>query len=263
MKKKIIFLLLLLFFLSLTTVSAGNNTTTIEHPTDYYSINNNTVTALEEGDSNISFSDGYKGYCIEWGEHSAEKGDIFYVESTNVIKNSKYLKAMFLFFYPQTQKDVIATQHMIWKFTDDKQFSRFNQTWYEQIYEAGDKCTIPDNFIMKINDTHEFGFSFKVFVAEINEYQNYFGYKFFIREIQPDTIININNSTINNSTTLLPNTQNNDMTNQYYNNITISNKNNINTYTSNLLKTGNNIYIIFVIILILIYILVSNIKFKR
>lgn len=175
-----------------------------------YLSDGDTVQALEGGDSNLSFSEGYKGYCAEWGEHSAEEGQEFVLEDTSKIDNSNYLKAMFLFFYNQTQKDVYATQHMIWKFTDEKQFSRFNQTWYNQIVETGDKYTIPDVGKIKLNDTHQFSFDFKALVPFVNEFQTFFGYQFLIEKIPDNSTIEINNSTTNNSTIIMPEPQHND-----------------------------------------------------
>lgn len=214
MKKLILILLILLI---IPCVSAGNNTTSIDHPTVHIE-DSQTVTALESGDSNISFSDGYKGYCIEWGEHSAEKGEKFYVDPTSKIINketnvdvSNYIKVMFLFFHDEAQKNVIATQHMIWKFTNNKQFSKFNETWYNNIVKVGDCVKVPDSCVFKINATHECFFSFKTFTAGINEYQNYFGYKFIVREIAPCPTINITENSTNQNTT---NYQNNQSLNQ-------------------------------------------------
>lgn len=208
--KKILFILLILL-ISIPIVSAGNNTTEVTNPTTFHS-DLDTVTALESGDSNISFSDGYKGYCVEWGEHSAEENETFYVDDTSRIINkethkdvSNYIKTMFLFFYNETQKNPIATQHMIWKFTDNKQFSQFNNTWYEQIVLQAEKTRIPDSGTISINSTHQMVFEFRAFLSEINEYQNYFGYKFYIQEIKYNSTVQINNSTTNNNITLSSN----------------------------------------------------------
>ena len=171
MNNKSIIFFIILITISIGSVYAGNNTESIYNPTMNI-LDSDTVIAIESGDSNISFTDGYKGYCAEWGEHSAEAGQIFYTESTSIMNNSNYLKTMFLLFYNQTQKDVYSTQHMVWKFTDDKQFSRFNQTWYNQIVGMGDKYTIPDQGVILLNNTHQFEFSFKALIAQINEYQN-------------------------------------------------------------------------------------------
>ena len=72
---------------------------------------------------------------------------------------------------------------MIWKFTDNKQFSKFDKQWYNDIIELSNKYKISDSGTIKINDTHEVAFDFKVFVAKYFEYQNYFAYKFNVHQI--------------------------------------------------------------------------------
>lgn len=185
-------LLLILAILAITVspVMAGNNTTVVDNPTQYISDEPMTE-ALESGDSNISFSDGYKGYCIEWGEHSAEKGDKFYVRDEDVDNN---IKTFFVYFYEESQRDVIATQHMIWKFTDDKQFSRFNQTLYEKIIEKAATVKVPNDGVLKVNDTTEMVYSFRNFISNINEYQNYFAYKIYFRNITPESNLTENST---------------------------------------------------------------------
>ena len=209
MRKKIFMLtIFFIFILMVNSIAAGNNTTVVDNPTTAYIVSNETVVALEDGDSNISFSDGYKGYCIEWGEHSAEENETFYIaDSSNAINKitnedvSNNLKVMFLFFYNKTQENPITTQHMIWKFTDNKQFSKFDKQWYNDIIEMSNKYKIPDSGTIKINDTHEVVFDFKVFIAKYLEYQNYFAYKFDIHQIDMNESGQIINSTINNLTT--------------------------------------------------------------
>ncbi len=186
--KKLLFLLLIL--LTLSAVSAGNNTTDIPNPTHHIE-NTSIVIALESGDSNISFSDGYKGYCIEWGEHSATAGEKFYLN--NEVDNN--IKTFFVYFYDEAQKDVISTQHMIWKFTDNKQFSRFNQTLYEQIIAKSSTTQVPNEGSIPFGENQKMVFSFKNFISEFEEYQNYFGYKIFFTNNTCD----LNESTTNNS----------------------------------------------------------------
>lgn len=154
MKMKLI-LIFAILVITISPVMAGNNTTVVDNPTQYLSDEPMTE-ALESGDSNISFSDGYKGYCIEWGEHSAEKGDKFYVHDEDVDNN---IKTFFVYFYEESQRDVIATQHMIWKFTDNKQFSKFNQTLYEKIIEKSATVKVPNDGVLKVNDTTEMVYS--------------------------------------------------------------------------------------------------------
>lgn len=195
---------------------------------------NNTgiIESLESGDSNISFADGFKGYCAEWGEHSAEEGQEFLVEDTSIMNNSNYLKTMFVFFYNQTQKDVYATQHMIWKFTDNKQFSRFNQTWYNQIVGMGDKYTIPDSMRIPVNDTHQWGFDFRMFVPFDSSFQNFFGYRFILEDIPKNPSVDVNNSTLNN-TIVVPEYQNNESYVEDYDEVVLDEVNLGDEYTSN------------------------------
>jgi len=185
--------LIFLFFLLIGVVSANNTTIYKEN-----------ITALESGDSNISFSDGYKGYCIEWGEKSAEKGDTFYTDD-NVDNN---IKTFFVYFYPESQKDVIATQHMIWKFTDNKEFSKFNKTLYDQIITKSSTTKIPNEGSIPFGENQKMVFSFKNFISEFEERQNYFGYKIFFTDIT----CQINNSTVNNITVISPELLNNNST---------------------------------------------------
>ena len=202
MKVKLLIILAILI-IAVTPVMAGNNTTVVDNPTQYISDEPMTE-ALESGDSNISFTDGYKGYCIEWGEHSAEKGDRFYVHDGDIDNN---IKTFFVYFYEESQRDVIATQHMIWKFTDDKQFSRFNQTLYEKITEKAKTVQVPNDGVLKINNTTEMVYSFRNFISNINEYQNYFGYKIFFQNITPENNLN-ENLAGNTSESTSPNTTN-------------------------------------------------------
>lgn len=207
MKLKIF--MLFLFLILLGTVSAGNNTTEIDNPTFHYESNNRTLTALESGDSNISFSDGYKGYCIEWGEHSAEIGDKFYVNHD--VDNN--IKTFFVYFYDNAQKDVVATQHMIWKFTDNKEFSRFNQTLYNQIIEKSSTTKVPNHGYRIINNTTKMVFDFKTLISQWEEYQNYFAYKIIFESIQNnDSLINNSNDTQQNISNNLSNIQYNEST---------------------------------------------------
>ena len=148
MNKKLIILLIIFAIASLSAVSAGNNTTVVDNPIVVVE-DGPTVEALESGDSNISFSDGYKGYCIEWGEHSAEAGNKFYIHED--VDNN--IKVFFTYFYKESQKDTIATQHMIWKFTDNKEFSRFNQTLYNQIINVSKNIKVPNEGTLKIDNT--------------------------------------------------------------------------------------------------------------
>lgn len=245
MKKQLIILLIILTIASLTTIYAGNNTTTIETPT-IHTEEGATIEAIESGDSNISFENGYKGYCAEWGEHSAQKGDKFYI--SNEVDNN--IKVFFVYFYKDSQKDIIATQHMIWKFTDNKEFSKFNKTLYNQIINKSATVQVPNQGTMNINNTTEMVFNFKMFISEFEEYQNYFGYKIFFRNISDNSSTQINNSMINNSNNYLDKYQNNESIFTEYDIIIIKDDINHQTSTSDYKKivkisnqhvTGNNL----------------------
>lgn len=212
MNKQLIAFLIICIIASLTIVSAGNNTTPTHTPTPHIEPGS-TIEATESGDSNISFSDGYKGYCIEWGEHSAERGDKFYVRD----EADNNIKVFFVYFYDEAQKDVITTQHMIWKFSDNKEFSRFNKTLYNNIIETAKTVQVPNQGVKKINNTTEMLFSFRTFISSIEEHQNYFGYKILFRDIVDNSSMQINNSTINNSTNSTIKYQNNETNIQLFN----------------------------------------------
>jgi len=250
--KKLIFILLI-FFLTIGIASAGNNTTSIDHPTVHIE-DSQTVTALESGDSNISFSDGYKGYCIEWGEHSAEAGEKFYIHDE--VDNN--IKTFFVYFYPESQRDVVATQHMIWKFTDNKEFSKFNKTLYNQIIAKSGTIQVPNEGSIPFGDNQKMVFSFKTFVSELEEYQNYFGYRIFFENITNDLI---ENST-NNSTTLTVELENYTYDISFNDTYIIEDENDGSTSTSNYEKivvssheTGGRFWFGIAIMLLLIIIL--------
>lgn len=162
----------------------------------------------------------------------------------------------FVYFYDEAQKDVIATQHMIWKFTDNKQFSKFNQTLYDKIIEKSATIQVPNSGTMQINNHTEMVFDFKNFIAEFEEYQNYFGYKIFFRNI---TSNQINETITNNSTTILPQLYNNtsnvlfndSYVMEYTNNHTISTPNNEKIVISNHI-TGTKMEWLFGCIIIMI-----------
>lgn len=261
-------LLLLLIFLTLSAVSAGNNTTDIPNPT-YHIENTSTVIALESGDSNISFSDNYKGYCIEWGEHSAEKNDAFYVDDFKIINKitgedvSNHIKTFFVYFYENATKNPVVTQHIIWKFTNNKEFSQFraNKELYYAILDKSSTIIVPNTGVLKINDTIEMVYDFRVFKARFLEYQDYLGFNIFFRNITN------NNTTYNNTnTTLFNNTIMNITYSSKYNVIEtinkeklIQKKENNNNYISNMHNTGHGLWL-FVLILILLIIGLKNIK---
>ena len=225
--KKLI--LILLIFLFISTASAGNNTTEIDDPTSV-NLPKQPIEALESGDSNISFSNNFTGWCIEWGEHSAEEGEFFKQENTFLVNNSNYIKTMFLFFPNEVNKDIYRTQHMIWKFSDNKEFSRFDKDWYNQIIEMGNKYKIPDKGTIQLNSTHELHFEFVILIAQYEEYQNYFAYRFWVEGVNHQ----INKTSVNISI-FIEESHYNFISQNHYNK-SINKKDNISNVTSTLEK---------------------------
>ena len=174
--------------------------------------------ALENGNLNISFEDGYNGYCINYGKHEAKVGDSFTAKDTTFAVNSNsgqsvgnYLKVYFVDYYDHTLKNEIVTQHTIWHFTDDFNGWRLDYDLIDSIKATASTKTIPDyGAVKKINDTTEAVFDFKVFKSENFENQNFFGYKITYRNIieeilkdnetREDKPDGLKNSTPNNTT---------------------------------------------------------------
>lgn len=240
MKFKFFILLFFLSFLIIGCGYGGNNTTNVTNPTTVY-LSGDTVTALESGDSNISFSDGYKGYCIEWGEHSAEQNDTYYVDNSFKIVNkvtgedvSNHIKTFFVYFYENATKNTIVTQHIIWKFTDNKEFSQFraNKELYYAILDKSTSTIVPNSGVLKVDNTTEMVYTFKVFKAKFLEYQDYFGYNIFFRNITDNTIKE--NNTIVNKTDATNNTPyNNDSLIKFNNTILLKEDNHNTSYILN------------------------------
>ena len=167
--------------------------------------------ALENGNLNISFEDGYNGYCINYGKHEAKVGDSFTAKDTTFAVNSNsgqsvgnYLKVYFVDYYDHTLKNEIVTQHTIWNFTDDFNGWRLDYDLIDSIKATASTKTIPDyGAVKKINNTTEAIFDFKVFKSENFENQNFFGYKITYRNIIDEILKD--NETIQDKTDSLKN----------------------------------------------------------
>lgn len=72
MKIKLL-LILAIRIITVSPVMAGNNTTVVDNPTPYISDEPMTE-ALESGDSNISFADGYRDNVLNGGGAFGRKG---------------------------------------------------------------------------------------------------------------------------------------------------------------------------------------------
>ena len=196
--------LITLFIIFLASVSclnsaAAQNETEMLMANDEEEIiekNEKEVLAEEEGNFNISFNDGYNGYCIDYGKHDAKPGDSFTAEDTSNIINKNtgenvgnYLKTYFVEYYEDAMRDKIVTQHTIWHFTDDFNGWRLDYGLIENIKTSSSAKEIPDHgAVKKINDTTEAVFDFEMLKTGESENQNFFAYKITYRDIMNEII---------------------------------------------------------------------------
>ena len=146
------------------------------------------VKSKENGHFNITFEDGYNGYCINYGDQEAKINDEFEVKDTTAAINNKndesighYLKTFFVEFHDIAVKNKYDTQKIIWAFSDNFDF---NKALVQQIKDISVNLTIPDHgAIKKINETTEAFFDFEVLGTDKNNHQNFFGYKITYRDI--------------------------------------------------------------------------------
>lgn len=197
MFKKIL-IILFLFLLCLNTVYAGNNTTDFE-PTIINDVNNNSdiVIAEETGHLNINFTDDYKGYCIEYGEYQANKGDKFIKTETSVIGEdmSNYLKIFTLKYYNLLQNEPVKAQHIIWFFTDNFTSRLTDYSIIEDVKDTGRYLRVGDTGTFRLNDTNVLCYDFRVGISQYSNHQDYFLYILWIRNVTVD----VNDTLINNT----------------------------------------------------------------
>lgn len=265
MKMKLIIMLFILF-MCIGTVYGGNNTTDVVNPKMLEDMEYNTTIALESGDSNISFSNNMTGYCIEYREHSANANDVFYIADTSKTINKNdgsdvgnYLKTFFIKFHNHTVKNnliycgepvsqSVFNQHIIWHFTNN--FTSpvtTNSSWLiDEIIKESLREKLSDNGYYDYENGTRAYYSFATLLASYEEYQNFFAYNIHFTDIPYDNTINETNTTnIDNQTNV-----NDNMILQEYD----------NTYEYIGLekyKTGNNIMILF-LILVCVIILTRN-----
>ena len=144
------------------------------------------VLASEDGHVNITFDNGYNGYCINYGEHEAKTGQEYSVKDT---------------------------KHTIWHFTDDFNGWRIDPLLIENIKSTASTKTIPDSgAVRQINNTTEAVFDFQVLSSDKSGHQNFFAYKITYRDIVKEIIANASGS--------------NDTSSEYEKNITNTTENN-------------------------------------
>ena len=178
------------------------------------------VRSTASGNYNITFDDGYNGYCINLCDASAESNDLFTVQNTSLAVNHKtgesvgnYIKTYFVEFYDIAVKDKYKTQEIIWAFTDD--FAFYDQDFLNEIKEKSLEKVIPDHGAVKrINNSTEAIFDFEVLDSHKYRYQNFFGYKITyttindgaLGESEAENTTVIENTTEKENETILENT---------------------------------------------------------
>ena len=178
------------------------------------------VKALESGYRNVSFDDGYNGYCVNHNLQSTSRGEKFTVENTTNIISSRYgesvgnyLKILFVDHYNYTMNPTTDLSQVIWTFTD-YDYKNSNNAIIKAILEsAANGRIIPDHgAVAKINNTTEAIFDFELLNSQYGRTQNFFGYKINYRTIEipedgPLESTPDNNTEIENNTTPENNTE--------------------------------------------------------
>ena len=185
------------------------------------------------GSKNISFTDGYNGYCINKGWKGAKENDEFIVSNTSMAKNSinkadisNYLKILFVDYHDFAVKNADETAKIVWNFTDRQYWKSTNEIIQGILNIAESGRVIADHGeVKKINNTTEALFNFEVLDSVKSGHQNFFGYKITYRTIP---ITEENETDITNTTTNETNTTN-----------TTANETDITNTTTNETNTTN------------------------
>lgn len=234
MKIKALCLFCLCLILSCSIVAAHDTNTTdseidaLKTSDDTILSDETTVNATKSGIRNITFSDGYNGYCINLSKDHAEVGSVFTPKDTSHAMNNKYntsignyLKILFVDFYDTASTDSDAASEVIWDFSDRYYLNSNNPITQAILKLAEEGRVIPDHGQTKqIDEKTEAIFDFEVFDPLNDDMQNYFGYKITLKEIQ-------NNSSESNNTNII------NQTNSNSTNKSADKTNNINKNESN------------------------------
>ncbi len=225
----------------------------------------NTSSTVNGGIRNISFTNGYNGYCINMSLHNAESGQTFTVTNTSNIINhldgsnvGEYIKILFYNYWDIVNSDKTATSDAIWRFTD-RTYIPYTGSDYDGpvvsllvtnvLSDYNNGLRVPDHgAVKKINETSEMVFDFISLISGSDSIQNYFGYKVTMQDITQNNTTNNTNITSNSTNTTGNNTNNNNTNNSTNmagsntnnNNIGNSTNNNTNITNNTTNTTGNN-----------------------
>ena len=159
----------------------------------------------EYGFSNVPFSDGYNGFCINLAQKETTAGQEFEVKNTSAAVNNRngeeignYLKILVVDYYNYTIENPRLAQDIIWKFSDN--YNECNNTIVQGILElAQNGRIIPDHGEEKIlNETTKVRFDFEVLDSVNWKTQNFFGYKLTYLDLVNDGMLG-NSSEENNT----------------------------------------------------------------
>lgn len=151
------------------------------------------VKSLESGYRNVSFDDGYHGYCVNHNLHSTGRGETFIVEDTSNITSLKYgesvgnyLKILFVDHYNYTMNPATTDlSQIIWTFTNYDYKNSDNEIIKSILESASNGRVIPDHgAVAKISDNQEAIFDFELLNSKKDSTQNFFGYKINYRTIE-------------------------------------------------------------------------------
>lgn len=205
MNKKIVTLILviLISFSFLSVVVADNGTHHDKNTTghdnkkiDKDSKDNKTkknyILAKGSG-NNVKFSDGYKGFRLDYSKHPANSGDEFKHASTSKASNSNTLKLAVIECYRQNSEGQMSKI-----MADFIKTGSSNTKVGEAV--ANSHETVGDHAVVKIDNHTEAVFDFEVLQSVSGNESDYFAYKVSFRTIneeanQTNNLTNVTNTT--------------------------------------------------------------------
>ncbi len=164
------------------------------------------VTALGSGYTNVPFSNGYFGYCIDHYLTGAYSNDVFYEHDTSIAKNnidnsdiSQYLKVFFTQYFEDffesdgnggyvikfDKKDTVVPA-VIYHFSDNEYVWGTNpgdRKYYTENVKAYTGPEIPDEgYTITISNGDKITFYFMCLEPENTDQQTFFAYKIAVNE---------------------------------------------------------------------------------
>ena len=205
MNKKIVILILviLISFCFLSIAVADNATHNDDHTDHGKTIDKNKTPdknktdnktkhyILAEGNgNNIKFSDGFRGFILDYSKSAASSGDEFKRASTSKASNSNTLKLVIIECYKQN-----ATGQMEKIMEDFVKTGSSNTPVGKAVAASHEK--VGDHAVVKIDSKTEAVFDFEVLKSVSGNESNYFAYKVSFRTIDNEKVVNQTNNITN------------------------------------------------------------------